>query len=121
MCWLEGRAPRLPNLALLTPCSVVLSATVMVLWASPAHAYIGPGAGLGLLGALAAMMAVISTSLGVIVTGPIRRWLARRRRPHVHEGDAAANWTAGQSEQDRLAEADHLDDEHSSTAPPSGH
>lgn len=45
--------------------------------ASPALAYVGPGAGITLIGSVIGLLAVIAAALGVIVMMPIRA--ARRR------------------------------------------
>ncbi|WP_292339309.1 hypothetical protein [Mesorhizobium sp.] len=44
-----------------------------------AFAYVGPGAGLGLLGALWALIAALATALSFIVAWPFRKALKRRR------------------------------------------
>ena len=58
---------------------VVFSAMLaLLLWTTSADAYIGPGAGLSLLGALWALIAAVAAALGFIVLWPLRR--ARKRR-----------------------------------------
>lgn len=47
--------------------------------AYPAFAYIGPGAGLSLLGTLWGVLVAILAALGFIVAWPVRRMLRRRR------------------------------------------
>ncbi|MDX8446065.1 hypothetical protein [Mesorhizobium captivum] len=44
-----------------------------------AFAYVGPGAGLGLLGALWALIAALATALSFIIAWPFRKALKRRR------------------------------------------
>jgi len=44
-----------------------------------AQAYVGPGAGLSLLGALWALLIVLGTALLFIVAWPLRKMLRRRR------------------------------------------
>lgn len=53
---------------------------LLALLATPdaAHAYIGPGAGLSLIGAFLALLATLGTVLLFLVAWPMRR-LARRR------------------------------------------
>jgi len=58
-----------------------------LLWTPSADAYIGPGAGLSLLGALWALIAAIAAALGFIVMWPFRR--ARKRRAARKEALAA--------------------------------
>jgi type VI protein secretion system component VasK len=50
----------------------------LLLYTTAAEAYIGPGAGLSLLGALWALIAAIVAALGFIVLWPLRK--ARKRR-----------------------------------------
>ncbi|HZD53997.1 MAG TPA: hypothetical protein VE175_13190 [Woeseiaceae bacterium] len=44
-----------------------------------AAAYVGPGAGLSLLGALWALVVAIGTAIAFVVAWPVRRLLRRRR------------------------------------------
>lgn len=54
------------------------SAAAGLLLAQPLFAYVGPGAGLTMLGALWALLAAVFIAVGFIVLWPLRRW--RRRR-----------------------------------------
>jgi hypothetical protein len=56
----------------------------------PALAYIGPGAGISLLGALWALVAAVGAAIVFVVAWPIRRALKRRRRPGAAERPLAA-------------------------------
>ena len=47
--------------------------------ADPALAYVGPGVGLSLLGALWALLLAVLAALSFIVAWPVRRMLRRRR------------------------------------------
>ena len=50
--------------------------------ATPAHAYIGPGAGITMLGALWGVVVAVALALGAVLFWPIRVLLRRtRRRP----------------------------------------
>jgi hypothetical protein len=64
-----------PQAALL---AVGVSAAVLA--ASPAFAYVGPGAGLTLLGALWGLILAVVVSVGFILLWPIRRMMRRNRR-----------------------------------------
>ena len=46
----------------------------------PAAAYVGPGAGLGVLTALWGLLIAVAMALGFILLWPIRRYVLRRRR-----------------------------------------
>lgn len=69
---------------------VVLLATM----AQPAAAYIGPGAGITMLGALWGVIVAIALAFGAILFWPIRIMLRRRKRGTA----AAAAPGSGQSE-----------------------
>ncbi|XSG83299.1 MAG: hypothetical protein ACPW61_05840 [Methyloligella sp. ZOD6] len=58
--------------------SCALLATVL-LAPTDASAYVGPGAGLSLLGALWALVAAVATAFLFILAWPVRRFLRRRR------------------------------------------
>lgn len=55
-------------------CAVALLAV-----AAPASAYIGPGAGLSLLGALWAVVAAVAAALFFVLAWPLRRMMKRRK------------------------------------------
>ncbi|MFO1128809.1 MAG: hypothetical protein U1E66_10330 [Rhodospirillales bacterium] len=49
--------------------------------ASPAAAYVGPGAGITMLGALWAVIAAVFLALGGLIAWPLRRILRRSKTP----------------------------------------
>ena len=54
--------------------TTVMALLMMILaWAVPADAYVGPGAGLSLLGALWGLLAAVLAAIGFILFWPIRR------------------------------------------------
>jgi len=59
---------------------------VAMLAAGPALAYMGPGAGLGMLGSLAAVIGAVLVALVAIVWMPIRILLKRRRKEGAGKG-----------------------------------
>lgn len=63
-------------------CSVLagLAAAGLAFGATPALAYIGPGAGLSLLGALWGVIAAVAAAVLFLLLWPLRR-LMRRQRP----------------------------------------
>ncbi len=64
--------------------AIGVTATTLLLalgWTAPALAYIGPGAGLSLLGALWGVLAAVLAALLFLLFWPLRRLLRRRRQP----------------------------------------
>jgi hypothetical protein len=65
-----------------TPFMLALAAAALVAsWAEPAAAYIGPGAGITMLGALWGVVVAIALALGAVLFWPIRILLRKRRKP----------------------------------------
>lgn len=84
-------------------CSVVsgLVSAGLVFSAGPALAYIGPGAGLSLLGALWGVVAAVAAALLFLLIWPLRRFM-RRQRPVAQE-TAAARHQARQAQESTAA------------------
>jgi membrane protein implicated in regulation of membrane protease activity len=56
-------------------------AATLALATTPAMAYVGPGAGLSLLGAFWGLLVAILAALAFVVLYPIRRLVKGRKRP----------------------------------------
>lgn len=56
----------------------------------PALAYIGPGAGLSLLGALWGLIAAVGAALLFVILWPLRRYLRRRAERAEHDAEIEA-------------------------------
>jgi len=62
-------------------------ALLAILIATPAEAYIGPGLGLGTLGAILGVAAAFALAIVAVIWYPIKRMLRRaRRRPRTGGG-----------------------------------
>jgi predicted Kef-type K+ transport protein len=76
------------KLTALLICSSLLSIPLM------AEAYVGPGAGLSLLGALWALILALGTAVLFVLAWPIRRLLRHRREARLEneaiDGDATS-------------------------------
>jgi hypothetical protein len=59
---------------------VVIGIGALLCIGSPAFAYVGPGAGLTLLGALWGLIAAVVLSVGFVILWPFRKMLRRSRR-----------------------------------------
>ncbi len=59
--------------------SSIVAAIALLSFALPTQAYVGPGAGVTLIGALIGLLSAIFLALFAVLRWPIRRFLARRR------------------------------------------
>ncbi|WP_199270095.1 hypothetical protein [Stutzerimonas stutzeri] len=71
-----------------------------------AHAYVGPGAGLGLLAALWGLVAAVGVAIFYVVMWPIRR-MRRRRKAEQVAAMARSNDTAAPIETARNTDSTH--------------
>jgi membrane protein implicated in regulation of membrane protease activity len=60
---------------------VMATTTVLTLAATPAMAYVGPGAGLSLLGAFWGLLVAILAAAAFVIVYPVRRMMRARKRP----------------------------------------
>jgi membrane protein implicated in regulation of membrane protease activity len=73
------------------------AAGLLLLYTAPADAYIGPGAGLSLLGALWALLVAVAAALAFLVLWPFRQAMKRRaaqKRAAIGVSPATADRTA---------------------------
>jgi type VI protein secretion system component VasK len=68
------------NMQLRRTMLFAISASAAALATSPALAYVGPGAGLTLLGALWGLIVAVVVSLGFVLLWPLRRMMRRNRQ-----------------------------------------
>lgn len=59
---------------------LAISTSAALMAAAPAFAYVGPGAGLTLLGALWGLVVAVVLSVGFILLWPVRRLLRRNKQ-----------------------------------------
>jgi hypothetical protein len=60
-----------------------------MLLSSPAIAYIGPGAGISVLGSLLGILATIVVAIGAIIMWPLRKALKKRRAAKTADAEQA--------------------------------
>lgn len=67
--------------------SAVFMQSLMLLFTSDADAYLGPGAGLGLIGSLFAAVIVVLVIIFGLILYPVRRFLKRKsQKSRTEEG-----------------------------------
>jgi len=69
--------------------TMVAAAALVVGIALPAAAYIGPGAGLSLLGAFWGLLLAVVAALGFVILWPLRRMFRRARAPQSESARSA--------------------------------
>ena len=83
---------------------LAIGASAALLAASPAFAYVGPGAGLTLLGALWGLILAVVVSVGFILLWPIRRAMRRNKRAngdhHAMDDDPTHSMLSNPSDRD---------------------
>ena len=70
---------------LFAPLIVVVS--LGALWSAPAFGYIGPGAGITVLGALWGVLVAIVLTIGAVLFWPVRILFRRRRKESAKSAD----------------------------------
>lgn len=68
---------------------------VVLLVAAPGMAYVGPGAGVSLIGAAVGLVAAVLSAIGFILLWPIRAMLKKRRAAAKGEGGPDSGRTGG--------------------------
>ena len=61
---------------------LILLTCLLLVSVSPALAYIGPGAGISVVGSLLSILATIIVAIGAIIFWPLRKYMKRRRARH---------------------------------------
>ena len=64
------------------------SAMFLLMWSQPAIAYVGPGLGLGAIGAIIGVVLSVLLAIFAIFWYPIKRWLGigKKAKPRVDQG-----------------------------------
>ena len=82
--------------------ALCLAACAIMLWTQPAAAYIGPGAGITMLGALWGVVVAVAMAVGAILFWPIRMLLRKMRKP-VAPAQAPVPASASVTARDKIA------------------
>jgi hypothetical protein len=61
-------------------CAGLMPLSMVLAWSEPALAYVGPGAGISMLGALGAVIVAILFALGGLIWWPVRTMLRRKKQ-----------------------------------------
>jgi len=80
--------------------TLILLTYILLASISPAFAYIGPGAGISVLGSLLSILATIFIAIGAIIFWPLRKYMKRRkaRRELAESTEATSAADDGTSE-----------------------
>ena len=70
---------------------LLLASLALASAAAPAQAYLGPGAGITMLGALWGVVVALALALGAVLFWPVRALLRRRKRPAAATAAAPAD------------------------------
>lgn len=79
---------------------MVAIALALSLLATPAFAYIGPGAGITVLGALWGVVVAVVLAVAAVILWPLRALFRRRRRKPALATDLEATVSASDSQSD---------------------
>jgi predicted Na+-dependent transporter len=71
------------------PLSLMVMPLLLVLFASTAQAYSGPGSGISFVGALISVVVSVFLVIGAILAWPFRAWLKRRRKLQASRNESA--------------------------------
>jgi membrane protein implicated in regulation of membrane protease activity len=85
--------------------------TLLAAASAPAFAYVGPGAGLTLLGALWGLLAAVGAALMFVIVWPLRQWRKRvnAERRGVEVDDVSASGRKGEAQAPPKNSAMHSD------------
>ncbi len=84
----------------------IIALVTIALWPGIALAYVGPGAGISMLGALWGLLLGIFTAIGVVLFWPIRSMLRKRK---AKREAAAGGATVDSNEEMKAAEEETSD------------
>ena len=73
---------------------LALGAALCVALVQPAAAYVGPGAGLGAIGAFIGLVATVLLTVGLLIVWPVRRLLRRARGKPAAQAPASDDASA---------------------------
>jgi len=80
--------------------TLILLTCILLASVSPALAYIGPGAGISVLGSLLSILATIVLAIGAIIFWPVRKFMKRRKARRESAGGAEVAQAVGDGKGD---------------------
>jgi hypothetical protein len=88
------------HLYMIKTITFILLALVLLTQVSTALAYVGPGAGMSVLGSLLSILATIVVAIGAIIIWPLRKFMKRRKARRNSAADAETVNTVADSTRD---------------------
>lgn len=92
--------------------NLILLALLLLVQISTALAYVGPGAGISVLGSLLSILATIFVAIGAIIFWPLRKYMKRRKARCETPGSTEAVKPVGDSGGDYSGGDYNGDDDH---------
>jgi hypothetical protein len=75
----------------------IIAILLLTLAAGPVQAYVGPGAGISVLGSLLGILATILVAIGAIIFWPVRKLMKRRKAAAAAESADTTETSAADS------------------------
>jgi hypothetical protein len=74
----------------------IISLLILALFSLTAEAYVGPGAGISVLGSLLGILATIVVAIGAIILWPVRKMMKRKKAAAAAAETASADTSSAE-------------------------